>query len=256
MIRPFVGIALNGFRESRRNRVSVVVALFAGGLLLSSTLITEVTVYTFARVLTDVGLGAMTIALVLLTIFLSSSQLGREIERKTLFLVVTRPVSRAVFLLGRYAGNLLTLAALLAAMSAVFLIQVKLFGTPIRPAQLVAIGMLLVELMVVSSIGFLMSSFSGVTVSGIVTTGMYFAGHLAQDLYQFSSRSEVPALRAIGKAAYYVLPNLDRLNYRPMAAYDTLPAAAETLKAVAYGFGYAGVMLCLAVLVFNRRDFK
>jgi Cu-processing system permease protein len=256
VIAPFVAIALNGFRESRRNRVSVVVALFAGGLLLCSTLISDVAVYTFERVLTDVGLGAMTIALVLLTIFLSSSQLSREIERKTLFLVVTKPVSRSTFLLARFAGNLLTVTALLVAMTVVFLIQVRLFRIPITASQLMAVAMLLVELMVVSSVGFLMSSFAGQTVSGIVTTGLYFAGHLSQDLYEVSSNAKIPALQVLGKVSYYLLPNLDRLNYRPMAAYNLVPAAAETLKAVAYGAGYAGIMLCLAVLIFNRRDFK
>jgi ABC-type transport system involved in multi-copper enzyme maturation permease subunit len=256
VITPFIAIALNGFRESRRNRVSVVVALFAGGLLLCSTLITDVAVYTFERVLTDVGLGAMTIALVLLTIFLSSSQLSREIERKTLFLVVTKPVSRSTFLLGRFAGNLLTLAALLVAMTAVFLIQVRLFGNPITAAQLMATAMLLVELMVISSVGFLMSSFAGQTVSGIVTTGLFFAGHLSQDLYELSSRAKIPALQLLGKVAYYLLPNLDRLNYRPMAAYNLLPPAFETVRAVAYGVAYAAVMLGVAVIIFNRRDFK
>lgn len=253
---PFIAIALNGFRESRRNRVSVVVAFFAAGLLLCSTLITDVAVYTFERVLTDVGLGAMTIALVLLTIFLSSSQLSREIERKTLFLVVTKPVSRSTFLLGRFAGNLLTVAALLAAMTVVFLIQVRVFGNPITASQLVAVAMLLVELVVVSSVGFLMSSFAGQTVSGIVTTGLFFAGHLSQDLYELSSRAKVPALQILGKITYYLLPNLDRLNYRPMAAYNLVPAASETTRAVAYGAGYAAIMLCLAVIIFNRRDFK
>lgn len=73
MIRPFWAIALNGFREARRNRVTLVLAFFAGLLLLSSSLITDITVFTFDRVLIDIGLGGMSLILILLAIFLDRS---------------------------------------------------------------------------------------------------------------------------------------------------------------------------------------
>lgn len=256
MTRAFFALMLNGFRESRRNRVSVVVAVFALMLLLSSTLVTEVTVYTFKRVLTDVGLGAMGITLVLLAIFLSSSQLSREIERKTIFLVVSKPVSRGLFLCARFAGTLLTLAVLLVLMTTVFFSQLALYGIPITLPQLLGAAMLLIELTVICSVGFLMSSFAGHVVSAVVTVGVYFAGHLSADVYSFSARSESALVVAVGKAVYYLLPNLDRVNYRPMASHDVLIPSAQTLEAIAYAIGYAGVMLSLSVLVFSRRDFK
>lgn len=252
----FAAIVLNGFREARRNRISVVVALFMLGLLLSATLITEVTAYTFQRVMTDVGLGAMGIFLVLLAIFLSSGMLAREIERRTIFLMVTKPISRGLFLVGRLAGNMLTLGALLVAMAALFFIEVALYGTPITAPQFVAVAMLWVELLVISSVGFLMSSFAGQIVAAVVTTGIYFAGHLSADIYTLAQRSESVWLRVLGKVTYYLMPNLDRLNYRPQASYDLLAPASEVLGSALYGVGYAGVLTSLAVFIFNRRDFK
>ncbi|MFL5319158.1 MAG: ABC transporter permease subunit, partial [Myxococcaceae bacterium] len=88
-------IAWNGFREARRNRVTVVVAAFAVAILLCSTLVSEVTVATFDRVLTDFGLGSMSLIMVFLAIFLSCGVLSREIERRTIFMVVSKPVSRS-----------------------------------------------------------------------------------------------------------------------------------------------------------------
>jgi len=255
-MNPFFAIALNGFREARRNRVSVIVVLFALGLLACSSLVTNVTVYSFERVLTDVGIGTMSMALVLLAIFLSSGLMAREVERRTIFLMVTKPISRSTFLLARFVGNMLTLGAILLAMGGLFAIEVWISGFSIHASQLTALAMLWFEVLVVSSVGFAMSSNSSQMVSALVTTGVYFAGHLAPDLYHLSSRSEHLAVRWVGKVAYYLLPNLDRLNFRPYAAYNQTVSVSHFLSAAGYGLAYAAVMLGIASLVFSRRDFR
>lgn len=249
-------LALNGFREARRNRVTLVAVLFALALLFSSVLILEVTVFTFERMVTDIGLGSMSIMLVLLAIFLSTGQLSKEIERRTIFLMMSRPISRGLFVLGRAAGNVLTLWTLLAMMSALFFLQLVLMGFPLRQPQLIAILGLAIELLVLTSFGFVMSSFSSQLVSALVTTGIFFAGHLAADIYQLATRSKSAALGAIGKVVYYLLPNLDRLNFRPQASYQVPVAWEELLKSSAYGLAWSGALLVLAILLFNRRDFK
>lgn len=256
MMRPFLALTLNGFREARRNRVTVVVGAFAFGLLVASTLLTNLSVSTFDRVLTDVGLGVMSIVLVLLSIFLSSGMLSREIERKTLFLIVSKPISRSLFLTARFAGNMLTLGVLLLAMGVLFFGQVALYGTLITQAQFVAIGMLFFELLVLSSIGFAMSSFSSQMVSATVTVGAYFAGHLSGDIYELSSKAESNAFQWLGKAVYYALPNLSRLNYRVQATYELHTPLGELLPSMLYAVAYATVMIVIAVFLFTRRDFK
>ncbi len=200
MMREFTALALNGFREARRNRVSVIVGLFALGLLVGSTLVTEVTVFTFKRVLVDVGLGTMTLALVMLAIFLSSGLLSREIERRTIFLMMSKPISRGLFLVGRLAGNLLTLGVLLAAMSALFFGELaiyahaEMYNITVTSPVVLAAGMLMVELTVISCVGFLMSSFASQTVSAIVTVGVFFLGHLTGDLYALAEKSKIPGV--------------------------------------------------------------
>lgn len=255
-MRSFFVLAWNGYREARRNRVSVVVAMFALALLLSAALVTDVTVYTFDRVITDFGLGAMSMTLALLAIFLSTSQLTREIERRTIFLVVSKPVSRSQFLVARFAGNAFTLGAMLVLMSAFLSVQILLNHSPLNSAVLAAMGMLWVELVVVSSVGFVMSSFSSQMVSAVVTTGVYFAGHLSADIYEQARKAKDPALKVLGKLVYYVLPNLERLNFRPRAAFAVASTPTEILSATAYGFAYAAVMIAIACLLFEKRDFK
>ncbi len=246
----------NGFREARRNRVTVVVAAFTGIVLLSTTLVNEVTVNTFDRVLTDFGLGTMSIILVFLAIFLSTGLLSREIERRTIFLVVSKPVSRTSFLVARLGGNMLTLSVLLATMSVIFLLQLVALGVPVNSTQIAAITGLLVELLVITSFGFLFSSFSGPIVSAMIMVGLYFAGHLSGDIYALAARSESGFIRLVGKAVYYALPNLERFNFRPMAAYQMPVGLSEVATSIAYGLGWSAIACVAAALIFNRRDFR
>jgi len=254
-MNAFVATAWNGFREARRNRVTVVVGVFALVTLLLSTLVTQVTVVTFRRVLLDTGLGLMSLILVFLSIFLSSGLLAREIERRTIFLVVTKPISRSTFLWARFAGNLLTLFSLQGVMTVIFLLEFKLYGYAVGPAVWAALGMLAVELFVVTGIGFLCSSFLGQTVSAVVTVGLYLAGHLSGDLYRFARKAGALA-STVGRGLYYVLPNLDRINYRSLATYDVVPPLGVAVKAATSGLAYGIVLLILASVIFERRDFK
>lgn len=256
MIRSFWVLAWNGFREARRNRVTVVLAVFALGLILAGALLSDAAVAAFYRVLVDIGLGSMSLVAVLLAIFLSSGLVSREIERRTIFLVVSKPVSRGTFLLGRMAGNLLTLTVLLAGMFAVFAAQMALSGYPLIQPHWVALLGLWFELLLLSSLGLALSSFSGQLVSSAVALAIYFAGHLSGDLYALANKSDSAPLRALGKAAYYLLPNLERLNFRGYATYGLEVPAEKLWQGILYAVAYTAGVLSVAVLVFRRRDFK
>jgi len=256
VINAFSALMWNGFREARRNRITVIVGAFAIALVLSSSLVADVAVATLDRVVIDVGLGSMSLMLTILAIFLSSGMLSREIERRTIFLITPKPISRGLFLLAKLAGNMLTLLVLLAAMSVLFVLELQVYRTPLAAEQFLALGMLWVELLVLSSFGFLMASFSGQVVSAVVTAGVYLAGHLSGDIYALAQRSKTPALKLFGQLVYYVLPNLERFNYRPKATYGIASSSTEVLGSLGYGLGYAGVLLVLAVIIFGRRDFK
>lgn len=255
-MNAFTALALNGFREARRNRITMLIAGFALLALLMSTLLADVSVASIERVLVDMGLAGMSLMLVVLAIFLSATQLGKEIERRTIFMVVSKPVSRATFILGRMAGNMITLGVLLLAMTAIFWVELLVMGYPMRSQYLAAVGTLYVELLVLSSIGFALSSFAGSIVSAMVTAGIYIAGHLSGDIYRLGERAQNAFITGVAKAAYYILPQLDRLDYKPHATHLLSVSGSDAALSVAYALGYSGVMLALAVLFFSRRDFK
>ena len=249
-------LALAGFRESVRNRVTVVVGVFAGVLLLLTTIVLNVTLFSLDRVVTDFGLSVMSLLLSGLAIFLSSGLISREIERRTIFLVVSRPVSRAQFVIGRFFGNLLTLGALQLMMGALFLLELFLFGVPRTDAQLAAFLGLWGELVLLTSLGLLCSVLSNQLVSALVCVGLYFLGHLADDLYLITERATSSFTKTLGTGIYYLLPNLSRVNYRGMAAAGTAIDWAQFSGSMLYVVAYAVIALIVTTFAFDRRDFK
>ncbi len=255
-MRVIIALALAGFREALRNRITVVVGVFAVVMLLSTTLILNVTIFSLDRVVTDFGLSVMSFLLSGLAIFLSSGLISKEIERRTIFLVVSRPVSRTQFVLGRFLGNLLTLGVLQLLMSGLFLLQLVVFSVPKTGAQLAAIVGLSFELMLLTAAGLLCSVLSSQLISALTCVGLYLVGHLSDDLYLLAVRSTSTIPAAVGKVAYYLLPNLSRVNYRAAAAYEMPVVWSEVFSSCAYIAGYSLVLLVLTTSAFDRRDFK
>lgn len=253
---PLAALTLNGFREARRNRVTTVVYVFALVLVFSSTVALDMTVATFERVMVDLGLGAMSLIAAFLSIFLASGLIPREIERRTIFMVLAKPLTRTTFIVGRFLGNLLTVYVITAVMGALLVVQFGMQRMTPHPtvfAAMVGIGL---QVMIVSAIAFAFASASSQFVTAISSVSLFFIGHLTPDLYTMANRSSVELFKTVGKAAYYLLPNLDRLNFSSRATYHEAVSASELLGSTVYAVGYSVVMILVAAALFQRRDFK
>jgi ABC-type transport system involved in multi-copper enzyme maturation permease subunit len=255
---PIVALLLTGFTEARRNRVTVVIGAFAGVMILMTTVFLNTTAFTLDRAVTDFGLGVMNWLLVALSVYLSVGMLSREIEKRTVFLVVSRPISREAFVVGRYLGIGLTLTAMLVPMGALYVSQVVLFEVDLTKAMFASLVGLWAELWVLAAMGVFFSSFSGQLVSGISVVGLYFVGHLSPELYWLSDKLSAtsPVVSAVLKAGYYVLPNLDRLDFRPLAAVAGDVSWIDVGTSVAWSGVWSVIFVTLATLAFRSRDFK
>lgn len=255
-MKTLLALTRAGFREAIRNRVTVVVAVFAIALILLTSVVMNVTVFSLDRVVTDFGLGVMSLILIGLTIFMSVAMLSREIERRTVFLVVSRPLSRTTFVVGRYLGMAFTLTVLLVAMSAIYASQIFFFGVPPTMAMLAAIGGLWFELLLLSAMGVFFSSFAGPVTSTVCVVALYLIGHWTPDLHALASALPSLWLRRLGELTYYVMPNLDRIDFRQHAAYGASVDLGEFLSGGAAALAWAVLFLTAATVIFQRRDFK
>ncbi|PZR06357.1 MAG: ABC transporter permease [Archangium gephyra] len=251
-----LALMLAGFREALRNRITVVVGVFAGVLILLTTLVMNTTVFTIDRAVTDFGLGVMALLMAALSMFLSVGTLSREIEKRTVFLVMSRPISRTQFVVGRYLGMMTTLTVLLAAMAFFYGLQLLLFGVQPTGAMGAALLGLWVELFVLAALGLLLSASTGQLVGALSLVGVYLMGHLSPDLFALSQRTDLPGLARACGVLYALVPNLDRLDYRVEAAWESTIELPELLSSCGVGAAWALLFVTAASLVFSRRDFR
>ncbi len=248
-------IALNAFRESLRDKILYNLVLFAGLLIGLSVLLADLSITEHHKVIADMGLAAINLIGVIIAIFVGISLVNKEIERRTIYTIMARPVSRSVFIMGKYFGLALTLVVNMGVMLAVFLLTLWLYHVPIERSLFQAVQLMFVEILVVTAIALFFSTFTSSTLSAIFTLSLYVIGHLTADLRAMVATNEGGMGKAVVEVLYYLCPNLEMLNIKGQAAVG-IPAAPEYMMlASLYGFLYAGMLLTVACLVFQRRDF-
>ncbi len=248
-------IAFNMFREAVRDKVLFNLLFFALLMIACAGLGGMLSAGERARVITDIGLAAMNLFGVLIAIFLGVSLVGKEIDRRTIYNILSKPVRRHTFLLGKYLGLALTLLVNLLVMVAVFMLILKLMEEPIHPTVIVPIVMIYLELLVVIAISLFFSTFSTMTLSAIFTLGLYLVGHLSELLRTLTEKGTLP-VQWLGKALYYLLPNLETFNYKQHASHLLTVPDGQIAFSLSYGLFYIVFLLALSVWSFQGREFK
>lgn len=248
-------IALNTFRESLRDKILYNLLLFAGMLIGISVLLADLTIMEHHKIVADMGLAAINLTGVIIAIFVGISLVNKEIDRKTVYTIMARPISRTSFILGKYAGLALTLFVNVAIMLAVFLLTLWFYQVPVGLAIFQAVALIFVELLVVTAIALFFSTFSSSTLSAILTLGIYVIGHLTTDLRNVAGKSGNETASAIMNGLYYLCPNLESLNIKGQAAVGIPVGPDYLVLASLYGLVYAAVLVAGACFVFQRRDF-
>ncbi|ULA69827.1 MAG: Putative ABC transport system, permease component [Nitrospira sp.] len=248
-------IALNAFRESLRDKILYNLVLFAGLLIGLSVLLADLSITEHHKVIADMGLAAINLIGVIIAIFVGISLVNKEIERRTIYTIMARPISRTFFILGKYLGLALTLFVNMTIMMAVFLATLWLYHVPIEQSLFQAVELIFVEILVVTAIALFFSTFTSTTLSAIFTLGLYIIGHLTADLRSVVANGESGGVKAVVDLLYYLCPNLEMLNIKGQAAVGILVAPEYLVLASLYGVMYAGVLLTSACLVFQKRDF-
>ena len=250
-----LSIALNTFRENLRDKLLYNLLIFALLMIGSSLLLMRLTLGEFHRLILDIGLGSINFFGVLIAIFVGIGLVSKEIEKKTIYTIVSKPVARYQFLLGKYLGLCLTLLVNTAIMALGLLAVLAMQGVPIHAVLFKALGMIVLEFMVVTAVALLFSTFSSATLSAIFTLAIFVIGHLTADLKVFSQKLEGLG-QSILEGMYYLLPNLERFNLKGHVTHQLDVPAGDLLLIAAYGLAYTTFLLMLASVIFQRRDFR
>jgi ABC-type transport system involved in multi-copper enzyme maturation permease subunit len=255
VIARIISISLNTFRENLREKLLYNLLIFALLMIGSSILLSRLTLGDYHRLILDLGLASINIFGVLIAIFVGISLVSKEIDKKTIYTIISKPVPRYAFLLGKYLGLVITLLANTIVMIIGLLIVLQVMDVPITALLFKSLATIFIELMVITAVALLFSTFTSSTLSAIFTLAIYVIGHLSADLKTFGDKLETMG-RGVVNALYYVMPNLERFNLKGHVTNHVDVPTTDLLLTLAYGLSYTAMLLLLSAMIFQRRDFQ
>jgi ABC-type transport system involved in multi-copper enzyme maturation permease subunit len=249
-------IATNGFRETIRDRIFYFVGFFALLLAIALRLLPEISVGTHEKIFLDLGLGAMALLGAIVAIFVGTGLINKEIEKRTVLVLIPKPLSRAELILGKHLGLSAVLTVMLAIMTVIYLSFLSLSKITYPLGAILASQLfLLVELALLIAVAMLFGAFASSILATLFSFGIYLMGHISSNLLKLGALSKNATVESITKAIYLVLPDLERLNLKNQAVYGLLPSSSELFSNASYGILYAALLLSIAILIFARREF-
>ncbi len=253
-MNAIVAIALNTFREAIRDRILYLILAFALVLIAVSHFVALLTVGSEVKIVKDLGLSAISFFGLLTAVFVGVSLVFKEIERRTIYTLLAQPVRRWQFVCGKFAGLSLVLGSSVVLTGLALLAAVALKGE--SPFGLLpAIALIFVELELIAAFAVLFSSFTNPILAAVGTVATYVVGHLSWSFDLLEKRMAGDTGKAICRGLHAILPNLDRLDVKASAVHGLALPPGYFGAALIYGVSYAVLIVILACLIFERREF-
>jgi ABC-type transport system involved in multi-copper enzyme maturation permease subunit len=243
------------FKEAKRDRVLYLLFFFAALGIVAARVLAVLTVGDRIKIIKDVGLASISLFGVLMAILIGTGLVYKEIDKKTIFTLLAKPLHRAEFILGKFLGLVLTLFVMTLAMTLIFLAIVYAHTLRIETPLLVAVGFIFLELVLITAVAVLFSCFSTPILSSLFTLAFYLIGHLSWGLEIILRKMRPGAGRTLVRGLYAFLPDLENFNFKTEVVHGLPIPAGIYLSSFLYGVCYTAFILGLAVLVFRRRDF-
>lgn len=256
MITRVLTIAWNTGREAVRSKLLYTLLFFALLMIFASLVLAGVSYVERDRILQDIGLAAVRFFSIAIAIFVGVGLIHKEVERRTVYTILSKPLSRGEFLIGKYVGLVATLWLQTAIMIAAFAAVSLLRGAPLGAGHAAAFALIGVELAVVVAIATLFSAFTTPMLATLFAGGVWIVGNLTRNLRDLGIDSEIPLVRQLTGLIYDVLPDLSSFNLSIEAVHGLPLSPADVWLPVLYGTAYATIVLLAAVGIFERRDFK
>jgi ABC-type transport system involved in multi-copper enzyme maturation permease subunit len=218
--------------------------------------VAQLTIGQWNRIILNMGLSAIELAGLLIAVLIGVNLIAGEIDRRTIYATLARPISRASFVVGRFLGLLLILAVDVGLMGSVLALILKMAGYPSGLPMLEALGLILVELSLLAASAVFFGSFSTPVLASAYSLSLFLIGHLLADLKAFGHKTPSLLGKRFAQAAYWLLPDLELLNVKARVANELPIDHHAVLLGASFGVAYAAALLALAIVVFGRRDLK
>jgi ABC-type transport system involved in multi-copper enzyme maturation permease subunit len=268
-MRTVGAIAVSVFKESVRDRVPYNLVVFAVLLIGSSFLLGQLTAGQDVKIIKDLGLAATSVFGLFIAIFIGIGLVSKEVERRSIYGLLAKPISRPQLIAGKYAGLVLTLAVNVAVMTVAFYVVLayltwttapqfrSAWDAPgLDPSLMKAIFLIFIELMLITAVALFFSTFSTPMLSAALTFGLYIAGHFNADLRNFEQVVNSRAAAWLARGLYHLLPDLSAFDVKTEVVHGIPVSGGYLALTAGYGCLYIAVLLLVSMVIFSRRDFK
>ena len=250
-----IAVAANTFRETVRERVLYNLVFFAIAMILSGLLLGQLSIRQDEKVLKDIGLAAMDFFGTLIAIFIGVGLVSKEIERRSLYPLLAKPLSRGEFFLGKFAGLVFTLLVNLAVMTLGLYATLLATGRAADPRLLAAVYPIFLGLVLVVAFAMLFSTLTSSALASVLTVGVVVAGRYSDVVRNM--REVVPAVPGWAiETLYAVVPNFRNFDFKDRVAYGDPVPAGVLLWVTVYAAAYVAIVLGLGLASFRSRDFQ
>jgi Cu-processing system permease protein len=252
-------IALNTFRESVRDRVLYNLILFVLLLVGSSVFVSELSIDQESKFTASLGLSAMLVFGALIAIFIGVGLVYKEIDKRTIYNLLSKPVQRHEFIIGKYLGLSMTLlvnSVVMVVATELALLYVNSGFVRLHLSALAASYLIYLELALLVAVALMFSSFTTPLLSALFSFAIYVIGHFSSDLLQAASLSSSAVVKVVLTVLYYLLPNLSNFSYISEASHGRIAPLGMAVSATVYAVVYISILISASVLIFQRRNFK
>jgi ABC-type transport system involved in multi-copper enzyme maturation permease subunit len=249
-------VALNTYRETVRDKVLYNLVLFALLMIGSSYVLGAISVYQEIKIIKDLGLAAISVFGIVIAIFIGIGLVSKEMEKRTLYSVLPKPISRSQFLLGKYFGLCLTLLVNVLVMTVGLYLLLWLMKHPFDPGLAKAILLIYVKLALLVAVSVLFSTFTSSVLAGLFSGFVYVAGYFSSDLKNLEGVVESSFLPHLTRVVYYLLPNFKNFDVKAaVVAGDPVPWG-QIGWSTAYASIYVALLLVASCWIFQKRNLK
>jgi ABC-type transport system involved in multi-copper enzyme maturation permease subunit len=257
VIRTVV-MAKNVFQEVIRDRILYIIGFYAIILAIAFRAIPEFAGTTSNKIFLDFGLATMNVIGLIVAIFIGTGLVNKEIEKRTILVLIAKPISRSEFIASKYLGLSAVIGVLITAMTIIYLgfLQAGQVSYPIISIFLATLFLFL-QLCLITAVAITLGVFTSSLIATSLTFAVYLMGNVTQDLVALGKLSQNPGMERITQSLYLILPDLSRLDLKNDAVYglQALPDPITLVTNAGYSLLYSFMLLAIAIIIFLRREF-
>ncbi|BAZ89336.1 ABC-2 type transporter [Raphidiopsis curvata NIES-932] len=251
-------IAKNLLQQVVRDRFLYILVFYAVILTLTNRVIFEFAAATQDKIFLDAGLGIMNIIGLIVAVFIGTSMMNQEIEKRTILTILAKPITRGQLIISKYLGLCGVLLLLLTCMTIIYLGFLQFQKITHNPYTIIlAVIFLFLQLSLITTIAITLGVFTNTLLATLLSIAIYLIGNTTTDLVNLAPAGEPPLIVNIITILYLILPDLSRLDLKNDAVYgwEAIPDTITLLSNAGYGLTYSFILLAIAIFIFSRKEF-